>query len=184
MRLIGVNITQMAETTGDQARRTESSPLLDRLYASNIDSAVRLAYLMTGDREKAQDIAHDAFVKIAGRFHDLRHRDAFPAYLRSTVLNLSRSYFRHLRVQRDYLKKESGVQAESPVVDVETRDEMWRALQKLPHRRRAAVVLRYYEDLTEHQTADVLGCSVPAVKALVSRGLETLRAEIAGRNDD
>lgn len=159
------------------AAANDSLPALDHLYEIHIDRAVRLAYLMTGDREVAQDIAHDAFVKIAGRFHDLRHRDAFPAYLRSTVLNLARSHLRRVRVQRDYLKRIRGRENETiHPSDVETKDEMWAALQKLPYRRRAALVLRYYEDLTEQQTADVLECSVPAVKALVARGLEMMRA--------
>ena len=156
---------------GDAAAEDGVSAL-ERLYEIHIDRAVRLAFLMTGDRELAQDIAHDAFVKIAGRFHDLRHRDAFPAYLRSTVLNLSRSHLRHVRVQRDYLTKETRQHHAGTSSDLEARDEMWAALQKLPHRRRAALVLRYYEDLSEQQTADALGCSVPAVKALVARGLE------------
>ena len=165
---------------GDEAAVSEKAPPLERLYVSHIDGAVRLAYLMTGDREKAQDIAHDAFVKMAGRFHDLRHRDAFPAYLRSTVLNLSRSYLRRLRVQRDYVQREAARPEASPrSIDLESRDEMWAALQKLPHRRRAAIVLRYYEDLTEQQTADALGCSISAVKALVARGLEGLRTEMS-----
>ncbi|MDQ4065197.1 MAG: sigma-70 family RNA polymerase sigma factor [Actinomycetota bacterium] len=155
----------------------ETVPALERLYETHIDRAVRLAFLITGDRELAQDIAHDAFVKIAARFHDLRHREAFPAYLRSTVLNLGRSHLRRLRVQRDYLKREASRRdTETYSTDFEARDEMWAALQKLPYRRRAALVLRYYEDLTEEQTADALSCSVPAVKALVARGLEGLRA--------
>ena len=154
---------------------------LESLYAEHIEGATRLAFLLTGDRETAQDIAQDAFVKIAGRFHDLRHPAAFPSYLRTSVVNLTRSHFRRLRTQRNYLDREAK---RSPAVvrppDIEGRDEMWRALQKLPHRRRAAIVLRYYEDLTEQQTADAIGCSTAAVKALVGRGLETLRAEMRG----
>ena len=165
---------------GDKTAINEKAPPLERLYVSHIDAAVRLAYLMTGDREKAQDIANDAFVKVAGRFHDLRHRDAFPAYLRSTVLNLSRSYLRRLRLQRDYVQREAArPETPSRPVDLESRDEMWVAMQKLPHRRRAAIVLRYYEDLTEQQTADAMSCSVSAVKALVARGLEGLRTEMS-----
>lgn len=165
----------------DTAVVGERSVTLEQLYLDHIDGAVRLAFLMTGDEQAAQDLAQDAFVKIAGRFHDLRHPAAFPSYLRTTVINLSRSYFRRLRTQRSFLAKQAGGTEEvSSLPDLEGRDEMWRALQRLPHRRRAAVVLRYYEDLSEQQTADALGCSVAAVKALVGRGLETLRAEMRG----
>ncbi|HEX2196343.1 MAG TPA: sigma-70 family RNA polymerase sigma factor [Actinomycetota bacterium] len=62
----------------------------------------------------------------------------------------------------------------------DARDEMWEALRKLPYRQRAALVLRYYEDLSERQTADALGCSVSAVKSLVTRGLQVLRDEVGG----
>ena len=165
----------------ETAVTSEGSVTLEQLYLDHMEGAVRLAYLMTGDEQVAQDVAQDAFVKIAGRFHDLRHPAAFGSYLRTTVVNLSRSYFRRLRTQRAYLSKRAGdPEGVSSLPDLEGRDEMWRALQALPHRRRAAVVLRYYEDLSEQQTADALGCSVSAVKALVGRGLETLRAEMRG----
>lgn len=168
---MGMDITMAKGQTGR----------LEALYYAHIDRAVRLAFLMTGDRQQAQDIAQDAFVKIGGRFADLRDPEAFPAYLRVTVLNLSRGHLRKLRTQRSYLEKarpESHQGDRAP--DIEERDEMWRALQELPHRQRAALVLRYYDDLSEQQTAEALGCTLSAVKSLVSRGLEDLRARMRG----
>ena len=162
---------------------TERAPgtRLEALYSTHIDYAVRLAFLMTGDRLQAEDIAHDAFVKIAGRFKDLRDPAAFPGYLRTTVLNLARSHLRRLRTQRDYLERERRA-ATSPSSSAgnEGDDALWESLQRLTHRQRAAIVLRYYEDLSEAQTAEALGCSLSAVKSLVSRGLQELRAEIGG----
>jgi RNA polymerase sigma factor (sigma-70 family) len=64
--------------------------------------------------------------------------------------------------------------------DVGERDRIWRALDRLPKRQRAAVVLRYAEDRSERETADLLRCSVPAVKSLTARALDTLRAELRG----
>lgn len=163
------------------ATTMESGTRLERLYFEHVHSAARLAFLMTGDEQQAQDIAQEAFVRIAGRFGDLRSEKAFPAYLRTTVLNLSRGHLRRLRTQREYLKREhppAGVALTGR--DVETKDEMWGALQRLSHRQRAAIVLRYYEDLSEQQTADALGCSVSAVKSLVSRGIQDLRAQMRG----
>lgn len=156
------------------------STRLETLYEEHVRSAVRLAYLVTGDEQQAQDIAQEAFVKIAGRFRDLRNPDAFPAYLRTTVLNLSRGYLRRLRTQRAYLQRGHAFEEAQPAAGSEDRDEMWSALAGLPYRQRAALVLRYYEDLSERQTADALGCSLSAVKSLVSRGLESLRAEMKG----
>jgi RNA polymerase sigma-70 factor (sigma-E family) len=170
------------ETDAVVAAQPESR--LERLYARHIDGASRLAYLMTGDEQQAQDIAQDAFVRIASRFHDLRHEDAFPAYLRTTVLNLCRGHLRRLRTQRDYVRRTTrGPEPVAAGAEVETRDAMWQALQKLSHRQRAALVLRYYEDLSERQTADALACSLSAVKSLVSRGLGELRAQMQGGDE-
>jgi RNA polymerase sigma-70 factor (sigma-E family) len=152
---------------------------LAELYQRHADGARRLAYLMTGDRELAEDITHEAFVKLVGRWHDIRHPDAFGSYLRTTVVNLTRGHFRRLRIERNYLAGERARPgAESGLPDVEGRDEMWQRLQRLSPRQRAAIVLRYYEDLSEQQTADTLECSVGAVKSLVNRGMEALRGHI------
>lgn len=160
-------------------RRSESK--LASLYFAHVEGATRLAYLLTGDRDLAQDVAQEAFVKLAGRFEDIRNHDAFGAYLRRTVVNLTKGHWRKLSSERSYLEKQRG-RAE-PVVqqpDLESRDALWSLLQQLPRRQRAAVVLRYYEDLSEQQTADALDCSVSAVKSLVMRAMETLRDQMQG----
>jgi RNA polymerase sigma-70 factor (sigma-E family) len=152
---------------------------LGELYARHAPDAVRLAYLLTGDRALAQDLVQEAFVRLFARFRDLRDPAAFPAYLRATVVNLARSHFRRRRVERAYLAREARAPG-MPQAEVEGRHELWQALQGLTPRQRAAIVLRYYEDLTEAQTADVLRCPVGTVKSLVSRGIERLRAELQG----
>lgn len=154
---------------------------LTSLYFAHIEGATRLAYLLTGNKELAQDLAQEAFVRVAGRFHDIRNQDAFGPYLRKTIVNLTRGHWRKLALERSYLAAQRA--RHEPVVnqpDVESRDELWRLLQQLPRRQRAAVVLRYYEDLSEQQTADALDCSVSAVKSLVMRAMESLREEMQG----
>ena len=153
---------------------------LGELYAAHAPDAVRLAYLLTGDRALAEDLVHEAFVRLFGRFRDLRNPDAFGSYLRTTVVNLAKSHFRRRRVERAYVDRASGEPDVHPEVDVEGRESMWRALQRLQPRQRAAIVLRYYEDLSEAQTAEVLGCAVGTVKSLVSRGIDQLREELRG----
>jgi RNA polymerase sigma-70 factor (sigma-E family) len=150
---------------------------LAALYEEHAPEAARLAFLLTGDRALAEDVVHEAFVRLLGRFRDLRQPEAFRAYLRTTVVNMTRSHFRRRRVERAYVERE-GRAPKVPPADPEGRQEMWDALQSLQPRQRAAIVLRYYEDLTEAQTAEVLGCAVGTVKSLVSRGLDRLRAEI------
>jgi RNA polymerase sigma-70 factor (sigma-E family) len=160
-----------------RAVATAEGGRLAALYEAHAPEAARLAYLLTGDRALAEDVVHEAFVRLLGRFRDLRHPEAFRAYLRTTVVNMTRSHFRRRRVERAYVERE-GRAAKAPSADPEGRQEMWDALQSLQPRQRAAIVLRYYEDLTEAQTAEVLGCAVGTVKSLVSRGLDRLRAEI------
>src|SRR5438105_909734 len=75
------------------------------LYELHAPAATRLAYLLVGDRELADDLVQDAFVRLAGRFADLRDRAAFDAYLRKTVVNLARMHFRRRRVERAYLQR-------------------------------------------------------------------------------
>jgi RNA polymerase sigma-70 factor (sigma-E family) len=152
---------------------------LGELYARHAGAAVGLAYLLTGDRHMAEDLAQEAFVRLAGRFRHLREAAAFEAYLRRTVVNLFTSQLRRKRLERAYLRRESGRRPpEQELPDVEARDELWRALQRLPERQRAAVVLRYYEDLPEREVAATLRCSNAAAKSLIARGMQNLRDEI------
>jgi RNA polymerase sigma-70 factor (sigma-E family) len=154
---------------------------LELLYRTHAPGAVRLAYFLTGDVEAANDIVQDAFVRIAGRFADLRHIDNFEAYLGRTVVNLSRNHFRGLH-RKKAAEYEEGKRLRASPGRIEPTppgesDALWRGLQQLPRRQREAIVLRYYLDLSEHQTADLLGCAVGTVKSAVSRGLSTLRSE-------
>jgi RNA polymerase sigma-70 factor (sigma-E family) len=165
------------ETEEREAVRGAEGGRMAELYQAHAPDAARLAYLLTGDRALAEDLVHEAFARLFGRFRDLRHPEAFRAYLRATVVNLARSHFRRRKVERAYLER-AGRAPEAPPDIMGGRHEMWEALQRLQPRQRAAIVLRYYEDLTEAQTAEVLGCAVGTVKSLVSRGLDRLREEI------
>lgn len=152
---------------------------LSDLYWRYADDGVRLAFLLTGDRHTAEDIVQDAFVRLFSRFQDLRKPETFDVYLRRTIVNLSRDRFRRLRVEREHLAREAGsyapVDSASPAED---REVIRTALRTLPHRQRAALVLRFYVDLSEQDTAQVLQCSVPAVKSLVSRAMATLSKDM------
>jgi len=152
---------------------------LEDLYVRHAPEALRLAYVLCGDAEAARDLVHDAFVRVAGRFRHLRQPDDFAAYLRRTIVNLHISRLRRLKVERTWLTREARLPAQtSDGWTFETRDHMWHAILGLPPRQRAAVVLRFYEDLSERQTADLLRCSVGAVNQLVARAMVTLRARI------
>jgi len=167
-----------SDTARSEGARAEPGGLAE-LYERNAPGALRLAYLITSDPDLAQDITQDAFVRVAGRFRHLRSPDAFDVYLRRTIVNLCISHFRHQRVVRAALEREAGLATrtvEDP--DPSLRDELRAALRRLPTRQRTALVLHYYEDLSEEQLADAMRCSVSAARSLVAHGKETLRTLI------
>lgn len=177
---LGVLASMGGLVTRENAQVTEAEGgRLAELYVSHAAEAIRLAYVLTGDRQLAEDLVQDAFVKLAGRLAHLRDPGAFDSYLRRTVVNLTNSYFRRKRLERAYLRRTA---AERPVSaeahDADSRDELWRGLQRLPARQRTAIVLRIYEDLPEQRVAEILRCRPGTVRSLVSRGLAELRIHV------
>jgi RNA polymerase sigma factor (sigma-70 family) len=157
-----------------EARPDRLTATLAELYQTNADGAYRLAYLLTGDREAANDLVQEAFVRIVARFGHLRHREAFQSYLRRAIVNLAKSEFRRKSIERRFLASHRDRSVSIPP-DVESRLALWRMLLELPARQRIALVLRYYEDMSEDETAEILRTSRRAVNALVARGLDRLR---------
>ena len=156
---------------------------LEELYATHAPAGLRLAILLTGDHHRAEDLVQDAFVRITGRFGHLRFREAFGSYLNRTIVNLAKDHGRRSNLERRELQKERDAvaRAEQPSMpDLAGRKEILDVLLLLPYRQRAAVVLRYYQDFSEQQVADTLGCSYPAARSLVTRGMETLRKQLRG----
>jgi RNA polymerase sigma-70 factor (sigma-E family) len=158
-----------------RAQESRRGTLADT-YVRTTPTALRLAYLLTGDRMLAEDLVQEAFVRFVARLHYLRDPGAVDAYLRQTIVNLSRNQFRRKALERAFLAREAGNrQPEHVEPDVSTHEAMRAALLKLSPRQRAAIVLRYYEDLPESQIADILACSPATVRSLVARGLRSLR---------
>ena len=156
---------------------------LNELYALHAPSALRLAFLMTGDGDAAEDIVQDSFARLYARFAERRAPDAIDAYLRRTIVNLSHDRHRKLKTLRAFVARGPQRATES-ATDVPSRIDMSSRLQRLPHRQRAALVLRYYVDMSEAQAADIIGCSVPALKQLVQRGLKTMREQQQGESHE
>lgn len=149
---------------------------VDDLYRDHGGAAIRLAYLMTGDRARAEDLVQDAFVRMLARLRHIRETETLRAYLTRTIVNLAKNEYRREGRLRAFLTsaRASGPETTS-LPEVEVRDEVHAQLLKLPWRQRAALVLRYCEDQSEADVADALGTSPKAVRSLVGRGLETLR---------
>jgi RNA polymerase sigma factor (sigma-70 family) len=152
------------------------------LYREHAQRAVKLAYFMVGDHDLAEDLVQDAFIRVFGRWAELKEPQAFSAYLDKTVVNLSRKYFRRRHVERRYLERERALSSQrvSQNPDVETRDELWTALNLLPRRQQIALVLRFYADMSEAEIAETMSTSLSAAHSLVTRGLQTLRGRTEG----
>ena len=147
------------------------------IFAAHHAEALRIAYLLTGDAHRAEDAVSDAFVKVYRRWN--RGGIDHPrAYIRRAVVNEVNSRFRRLALERRQAEKRSADDRGARAHDdrLADADEMFTALRGLPERQRTAVVLRYYADMTEAETADVMGVSVGTVKSTVSRALDRMRA--------
>ena len=143
---------------------------LEALYRSERDRMVRLALLLVGSAEDAEELVQEAFVRLARARGTLENP---PAYLRTTVVNVSRSHLRHLRVQR----RQPPIRPR--VIEDPELDETWGAICRLPFRQRAVVVLRYYQDLSEAEIARVLDCRPGTVKSNLHHALARLRRELS-----
>jgi RNA polymerase sigma-70 factor (sigma-E family) len=177
-------LKRLIDVTSEAAEVAEyphgASARMAQLYQEHAPRTGRLAYLLTGDAHVAEDLAQEAFVRLIGRLGAIRDEEAIAAYLRQSVVNLARNHWRKRGSERAYLRREGPalVAEASARPDFEARDELWEALGSLPYRQRAALVLRFYEDLSERQTARVLGCAVGTVKSSVSRGLRQMKERL------
>jgi RNA polymerase sigma-70 factor (sigma-E family) len=138
----------------------------------------RYAYLLAGERGLAEDLVQEALTKTYVAWRRLRDSAIAEAYTRKVITNTAISWWRRkawtAERPRDDVPDKPAFRDE----DVTARLWLWRELQTLPPRQRAALVLRYYEDLTETETARVLGCTVGTVKSQTSHGLKKLRARL------
>ncbi|MGH9298541.1 MAG: RNA polymerase sigma factor [Acidimicrobiales bacterium] len=158
------------------ARSDEQLVTFEQLYLSSYQSLVRLAFVLTGSKEIAEDLVQDSFVRLHRHF-DRVEKPA--SYVKQTVVNACKSHFRSAARERDrrpllYVIDGSGADSSSSASPGDLHD----VLIGLPYRQRAAVVLRFYADMSENEIAEALGCRPGTVGSLIHRGLERLRAVV------
>jgi RNA polymerase sigma-70 factor (sigma-E family) len=137
---------------------------------------LRLAVLLTGDRGHAEDLVQTALLKTYRRWERISRVQSPAAYVRRVLVTTHTSWRRRLSSTEQVL----ATMPDRAIAAAEGPDEELRAaLRELPPRMRAAVVLRFFEDLTEQQTATVLGCSPSTVNTQVTRALARLRVTLA-----
>ncbi len=140
-------------------------------------SLLRTAYLLTGNRADAEDLVQSALAKTYLAWDRIEDRGALDGYVRRAMVNTHISWWRRRRLE-EYPTDEVPDQAvadHSGTSDLQ--DTLRRAVDRLPQRMRAAVMLRYFEDMTEAEVADVLGVSLGTVKSTVSRAVAKLRID-------
>jgi len=143
---------------------------------------LRTAYLLTGNRADAEDLLQTALAKTYLAWDRIRDREAVDGYVRRTLVNTQTSFWRRKRPEALYDEppERPGRDAHA---DADLHDALWTALSRLGRKQRAIVVLRYYEDLSEAETAALLGISVGTVKSTTSRALAVLRQDASLRDD-
>jgi len=146
------------------------------LYQHHAVGLIRLAYLMLGERAGAEDAVQDAFCGLYRHWDRLADRDRALAYVRSSVLNGCRSALRRRTTGRRLLTayQPPTASAEAAVLGLEERQEVMRAVRRLPERQREALVLRFYLDLPEREIARLMGLRPSSVRSATARALKAL----------
>jgi RNA polymerase sigma-70 factor (sigma-E family) len=171
-------------------RRHQSQPRIDfdRFVAETAESLLRSAYLITWDFAEAEDLVQECLFKVARRWHRVKKMEWPVAYARTVLIHLALDEGKRRSQRRSELGPEASGLLEAHHDDaavrnlgrVETSTDLLGVLRELPPRQRAALVLRYFDDLSEAEVADVMGCSVGTVKSTTSRALGRLRREVEG----
>jgi RNA polymerase sigma-70 factor (sigma-E family) len=156
---------------GSPSRRDALVLLYERHYAE----LVRLAFALTNDWDLAEELAQEAFVRVWHSWGNIRDQQSAPAYLRTTVINLARRSLRRRLQERRAWRDAGAPRAADPGASI----DLLCALARLPARKRACVVLRFYLDLSEADTATALGISVGTVKSQTAKALQRLQRLLA-----
>jgi RNA polymerase sigma-70 factor (sigma-E family) len=172
--------TQMAgEQTSPRSLRDAE---FEEYMSARQPSLLRTAYLLTGDRHSAEDLVQTSLAKLYLSWDKVQRRELIDGYVRRIMVNENNSLWRRAwkrkEVTTDELPDRVGV-TDRP--DHGESSALWEFVQTLPRKQRAVVVLRYYEDLSEAEVADILGISVGTVKSQSSRALAALRERVHTR---
>lgn len=157
----------------DESPPPEEMAALEVLYRREHPGLVRLAHLLVGDGGRAEELVHDAFIRVLPH---VGTSDNPGGYLRTTVINLCRDDQRRAAVARRHPPERPLVVAPPALPDESTA--VWAALQQLPARQRAALALRYYADLPTEEIARTLDARPATVRSLLHRGIATLKEAV------
>ncbi|MFD8672661.1 SigE family RNA polymerase sigma factor [Streptomyces seoulensis] len=170
------------DTAGDAAAGTTVDHLTET-YRAHYRSLLGLAALLLDDTASCEDVVQEAFIRVHSARKRVRDKEKTLAYLRQTVVNLSRSALRRRILGLKLLSKPMPdmASAEEGAYDQLERDSLIKAMKGLQRRQREVLVLRYFADMTEAQVAETLGISLGSVKAYGSRGIAALRVSMGAK---
>lgn len=173
----------MGEVGAGEAMTAVPATTLRALFIEHSDGLVRLAGVLTRDQGAAEEIAQEAFVRLHGALPRLRDPDAALPYLRKSVVNLSRSRGRRLAVAA---RHQPAPPSDADGADVGAlrrldRSAVLNAVAQLSRRQRECVVLRFYEGLSESESAETLGVSPNSVKKHMQRAMASLATSLEER---
>jgi len=164
--------------------RSAAAPTFEEYAAGGWPSLYRYAYLLAGNHADAEDLAQQTLLKAYRSWSRVTASDSPTAYLRRTLTNTYLSQRRPKKRRLEVLTDEPLETGRTPIDGPEDHLTLWPHVKALPPRQRAVIVLRYYEDLTEPEIADVLDCSRGNVKSTAHRALKALRAAIGSAATD
>ncbi|HKT00709.1 MAG TPA: SigE family RNA polymerase sigma factor [Rugosimonospora sp.] len=150
-------------------------------YASTrLQALLRYVLMLTGDPHTAADIVQDTMIRVQLKWRHVARADVPDRYVKRMLTNAFIDWRRGSWLRRVVLRADPGEPPPAPdhAEYSAERDRIWALLATLPRRQRAAVVLRFYEGLTDSEIADVMECAVGTVRAHISRALATLRAQL------
>lgn len=155
----------------------------EEFAAARTPALLRYAYMLCGDRELARDLTQEVLIRTLVKWRRISRVEHPDAYLRAMLTNEYLSVRRRkvvatVAVPYDGIPEGLGAQAASPERAYAERAAMMQRLGTLPRRQRAVIVLRYYEDLSDAQIADILGCRASTVRAYATRALAALRVDM------
>ncbi|WP_329412174.1 SigE family RNA polymerase sigma factor [Streptomyces sp. NBC_00704] len=173
----GAATAATTETADDTVAAGTTVDHLTETYRAHYRSLLGLAALLLDDTASCEDVVQEAFIRVHSARKRVRDPEKTLAYLRQTVVNLSRSALRRRILGLKLLSKPMPdmASAEEGAYDQLERDSLIKAMKGLQRRQREVLVLRYFADMTEAQVAETLGVSLGSVKAYGSRGIAALR---------
>lgn len=152
---------------------------LEELVTAHGQALFRLAFVLTGSRPAAEDLYQETWMKAQQKWSRVSAAVSPGPYLKKVMVNIYTSQRRKGSSTEIPMDIHPGASESRPGPDaaLADRDELWQLVQRLPYAERAAIVLRYYEDLSDQEAAELLGCRASTVRSNTSRALSRLRSQ-------